>query len=748
MSKGPNPIIFRGMVHHSLRPAADSLREHVTGPLAKLGDVDISFHSWDSVRITPPWAGESGVVVDAAEVSRWRPEAKGGGEPLDDFECTIGKAIEMDRGLEPEKTALRKALGPRQEPDTTDRPIKERFLILARQDSPAARRLRQLLSPLGQAEIILDSPGENGIWYGDDVVKGYGGLMSNSSPFPIITAWSRAMYHLERTLQQDEAVWFVEDDVAGNPSFFEALVRETAASGADFSGIDVVSRESDPAWDHWNLAEPWFRDPWRAFKPLSRKSARLIRAALDFREKHGCFTFHEILFPTLANQADLRCLDWMRSRDFRRLLTVFRFRPIVKEVAAGVCHPVKTEPAHELICTHPQPPSPRLEPLNLAGMPRFSVAAFADWSLQCEEYAWLVRFCRRSGARTVVEIGCGNSTLALLDAGCRVLSLEADPEWRNHVCRGLHQEREVEIRAPQKGGMPRPDDVVFRPDFVLVNAIFPGRAGNLEAVCTFGLSVADQVLLHDTRARNAVDLLADLEAAGYPVRRLPSSRGLACIGPRQTVARSGYWREIAKGYRGIKNTGWFREDLERWEIWFASEEPVRALEIGASDGVSANVMLDILFTHPASEVHCVELHNPANELSVQTREAFVENLTRRQDGRGIELYHGNFAEVLAWMIASDDYWESFDFIHLAACENPPHELLSAACQGWSLLKPGGVMVFGGLDHGSSAPPHCAWSAFEAAFRDQGDVLFEDNCAAFRKIGAACTGKMTKPLKGD
>jgi hypothetical protein len=665
-----------------------------------------------------------------------------------------GEVTEMDRDLKPaskrdERAAsagigasgevpMRQEITPAGEPPA----VRERFLILAREAGSMADQLREVLAPLGKVEVIVDRApegaaadsesaklaGDRAIFYPDPEVQGYGGLMSQSSPFPTLTAWSRAMYHLSKTLEPDEAIWFVEDDVAGNAAFFEALVRETADAGADLSAIDIRSRRSDPHWHLWSYAEPWFPEPWRAFKPLCRKSARLIRAALEFRERHGRFAFHEILFPTLANESGMRFLDWNRGPDFRRLLTCFRFRPAVDHPMAGICHPVKREPVHGLICAMEDLPPPKAMRPEVEGMPRFSRAGFHDGSLQPDEYMWLVRTCRRGGFKAVVEIGCGDSTLALLDGGCRVLALDPDPEWRAHHRRKLADEVNVEFRGTAERRIAQAGSLPFRPDFVLVTsaAIGGGRVDLLEA-CEFGLTAVGKVLLLGTGRPGVADVLEGMKIAGRTVRRLPTSSGAAWIlaaGSEAGGAADGM--ALAARYRGLKTHGWYHDDFERWSVWIAADEPVRVLEVGASDGVSANVMLDALFPHPESEVHCIEAYDDIPELpgfADSRRDDFAENARRGRHEERLHLYEGTAVEILAWMIAGEGYWESFDFIRLGE-ELPQATMLAAACQSWNLLKSGGVLAF--------AARGKALDGFVAAFGDQVEPFFDGASVAVRK----------------
>jgi hypothetical protein len=96
---------------------------------------------------------------------------------------------------------------------------------------------------LGEVEIVIDEPrSDEGcravVWIPDEEAEGYEHLMSHPKNFPLITSWSRAFVHLSRTLQKGEAVWFVEDDVAGDAESFRQLVTMTAEVGADLSALE------------------------------------------------------------------------------------------------------------------------------------------------------------------------------------------------------------------------------------------------------------------------------------------------------------------------------------------------------------------------------------------------------------------------------------------------------------------------------------------------------------------------------
>jgi len=182
-------------------------------------------------------------------------------------------------------------------------------------------------------------------------------------------------------------------------------------------------------------------------------------------------------------------------------------------------------------------------------------------------------------------------------------------------------------------------------------------------------------------------------------------------------------RELADKYVGLKKWGWYL-GLQDWKTLFHTEKPARVLEIGAFDGVSANMMLDHLFPHPESRVCCIDpfLPDPTTpEVSKQTRLDFYENLKRGGHTEQIDIFEGLSVEVLAWMIAEDGYWDSFDLIYIDG-SHLAHDVLTDAVISWNLLKYGGVIAFDDYEwNGGNSPldrPKLGIDAFASVFHPQ------------------------------
>ena len=178
---------------------------------------------------------------------------------------------------------------------------------------------------------------------------------------------------------------------------------------------------------------------------------------------------------------------------------------------------------------------------------------------------------------------------------------------------------------------------------------------------------------------------------------------------------------------------------DSWQRWVSSAHPRRVLEIGAFDGVSANVMLDAIFTHPQSTVNTVDPYLPdptTPQVAESTRALFEENCRRGGHGDRVRLHRGRSLETLARMI-TDGLSESFDVIfidgsHLAA------DVMTDAALAWPLLAPGGILIFDDYEWGRDRPPHQrpreAIDAFESAYVESLVPVWRGYQRIYRKTG--------------
>lgn len=405
-------------------------------------------------------------------------------------------------------------------------PVRERFLILTRRSGSAAERLVRVLKPLGKVEVVVDElPAveelpANQVWIAAEDVEAFVG--ATTPALPRTTAWERALAHLERSFNPKEAVWFVEDDVAGEAEVFARLVAATRRLNPGLAATDVVSKGEEPGWHWWELLreEDGISEPWRAFLPLCRLRPELVREVLNFRKARGRMLLHEILFASLAKSSGMWCLDWKVHPGTAQHFGAFRFRPEVDRWVRGISHPVKDQDVHCAVCEGGLDPYLRIGRANLEG-----------WSILADDYRFLVSYCRENGIKRVVEFGPGDSTLAFLDAGCEILSFEHSQEWLHKVAARFSGELRLELDYCPEDAVPDRATLGFQPDLVFVDGppLREGQTMSRLGPCEWALEQYGRFLLHDAKRPAEQATLAEMERRGMRVIRIDTEKGLALV---------------------------------------------------------------------------------------------------------------------------------------------------------------------------------------------------------------------------
>lgn len=175
-----------------------------------------------------------------------------------------------------------------------------------------------------------------------------------------------------------------------------------------------------------------------------------------------------------------------------------------------------------------------------------------------------------------------------------------------------------------------------------------------------------------------------------------------------------------------KTTRWFEDESGDWKQMFRCNRRVRAMEVGVADGTSGEHLLNMLFPHPRSELHVVNTdESPGAEY------AFMTHMMQAGHAERIQLYNGTAAEILAWMISEEGFWESFDFIHHTG--ETAEDLLVASNQSWYLLRQGGLMVFRRADGRHHGACGLVIEAFVSAFGSRIQMLQDREAVILRKL---------------
>lgn len=212
-------------------------------------------------------------------------------------------------------------------------------IILTRNgDSPSASRLKKIVSQYCNVNVVVD-PGKN--------IAGYQYMCSPGlcTDEKYTTAWDVAFIDIDTT----DYCWFIEDDVAFCEHSFKTLLEITSSQTEDLLALNITSRDDSSDWYWWKHYDDvtGIDDMYVSFNPLCRLSSNLIQQILKYREKYGKFTFHEILFPSLAQtRFDLKdhsVLDFVHFA-WRNDLPRYRKR------TDCFYHPVKDDSMHSKFC--------------------------------------------------------------------------------------------------------------------------------------------------------------------------------------------------------------------------------------------------------------------------------------------------------------------------------------------------------------------------------------------------------------
>lgn len=182
------------------------------------------------------------------------------------------------------------------------------------------------------------------------------------------SAWDKSFFFLSKLdlIQEYDYFYFIEDDVFSRDNkkinHFISILDNVDSS---FMSYDISSQKDCPEWHWWredkfrSLGSGFFTNNFRldnlykSFNPFCRLSTQLIKLILHFRTQHHKFYFHEILFPTLCIQNNMKTFDFSVDDVSKNFFDIFRHRPILDQLYIStdkIYHPLKPDyPSDSLI---------------------------------------------------------------------------------------------------------------------------------------------------------------------------------------------------------------------------------------------------------------------------------------------------------------------------------------------------------------------------------------------------------------
>lgn len=163
--------------------------------------------------------------------------------------------------------------------------------------------------------------------------------------------------------------------------------------------------------------------------------------------------------------------------------------------------------------------------------PRKPTAKLTGWSILEDDYNWLILHVKEHNIRNVLEFGPGDSTLAFLDAGCKVISFESNQSFLVPHRNRFSNEADVTLLHCPADQVPDAPQISFTPELVFVDGppLRPGETHSRRAMCEWALRNYGQLILHDARRKEEQATLKLLEAAGAEVSLIPTRKGLAVV---------------------------------------------------------------------------------------------------------------------------------------------------------------------------------------------------------------------------
>jgi predicted O-methyltransferase YrrM len=289
------------------------------------------------------------------------------------------------------------------------------------------------------------------------------------------------------------------------------------------------------------------------------------------------------------------------------------------------------------------------------------------------------------------------------------------------------QHRLVHMTAETGGRVPLPGDALF-----VETDVYTWRLKDLCAVALYWLdrrvegAALNRELLGIVPLAERARISENLRFCDAPAAAPASLAAASAREQPSTHAR----------YHGLKQWGWYIDQMPLWKQHLATADAVRVLEIGAFDGVSANMMLDEIFTHPQTQLVAIDPYLPdatTPEVGAGTRETFRRNVEIGGHRTQVKLLQGFSFDLLHGMPR-----ESFDFIYVDGSHLARH-VIEDAVLAMHLLKPGGVIGFDDYAWNSPtdptnprASPKAAIDAFETTHGDELDLLFSTRQRFYRR----------------
>lgn len=130
------------------------------------------------------------------------------------------------------------------------------------------------------------------------------------------SAWEKSLYFIfvNDLYRKYDYFYFIEDDVYSKDlNVFLRLISLWNTIDYDLIARAIKDQTEEPEWFWWKKTvkdRENFKCSVKSFNPICRLSSRLIVKIHQYKEYYNSLVFHEILFPSVAKDFNMKYLDY------------------------------------------------------------------------------------------------------------------------------------------------------------------------------------------------------------------------------------------------------------------------------------------------------------------------------------------------------------------------------------------------------------------------------------------------------
>jgi predicted O-methyltransferase YrrM len=201
---------------------------------------------------------------------------------------------------------------------------------------------------------------------------------------------------------------------------------------------------------------------------------------------------------------------------------------------------------------------------------------------------------------------------------------------------------------------------------------------------------------------------------------------------------------------GNYSVDWFTNNIPRWKEHFnhLAGKPLKMLELGSYEGMSAVWMLHNVLSHPKSEITCVdnfvpipEFHKGKSPMSSTIKRRFLANT--KPFSNKVKLIAGDTRDVLK---KTNITKKQFDIVYIDAGRHSKN-VIEDAVLSFPLLKVGGHIVFDDYTNSKKHDYTCPKKGIDAFLDIFSDELEVVN-TSWQVIAVKIEAKKSKVCKSE